>query len=148
MDTSQIEHLHQKLLNSWNRQDAKSYASLFTENGSIVGFDGSQMNSRDEIESEIGRIFADHATATYVSKIREVRFLSPDIALLRAVAGMIPPGGKKINPAANAIQSLLAIKDMDRWQITHIHNTPAQFHGRPELVEALTRELQEIVSNS
>jgi hypothetical protein len=24
-------------------------------------------------------------------------------------------------------------------------NTPAQFHGRPELAEALTRELQELL---
>ncbi len=43
----------------------------------------------------------DHQTAAYVSIIREVRFLSPEVALLRAVAGMTSPGKREINPAVN-----------------------------------------------
>ncbi len=50
-----------------------------------------------QIESEIGQIFGSHQTASYVGKIREIRFLSPDVVLLRAVAGMVQPGGKYIN---------------------------------------------------
>ncbi len=150
MDKGQIENLYKKLLESWNKQDAKSYASCFAENGSVVGFDGSQMNGRTEIESEIDGIFTHHQTAAYVSKTREVRFLSPDIALLRAVAGMVPPGKTKINPDANAIQSLIAVKDKahNKWCIALFHNTPAQFHGRPEMAEALTHELQEILTRT
>ena len=147
MDRVQIEELYKKLLESWNQQDAKKYASCFIDDSRVIGFDGSQMNSKDEIESEIGSIFADHQTAAYVSKVREVRFLNPDVALLRAVAGMVPPGEKKLNPAANAIQSLVAIKNSTGWKIVLFHNTPAQFHGRPEQSEALTRELQKLVAD-
>lgn len=144
MDNEQIKKLYTQLLDSWNNQDATRYASFFTENGSVVGFDGSEMENKDDIESEIGGIFADHQTAKYVSKVREIRFLRPDVALLRAAVGMIPPGEQQINPAANAIQSLVVIKDNSKWNIAHFHNTPAQFHGRPELAEALTQELKEV----
>lgn len=149
MDPQPIKELYKKLLDSWNKQDAAKYVSSFTDSGCVVGFDGSQMNNRNEIETEIGRIFADHQTADYVSKIQEVKFLRHDVAMLRGIAGMIPPGATDINPDANAIQSLVASKnsDTEHWQIELFHNTPAQFHGRPELAETLTRELQEIVSN-
>lgn len=149
MDTQPVKDLYRRLLNSWNEQDIEKYASCFTDSGCVIGFDGSQMDSRDEIEAEIGKIFTDHQTANYVSKVQEVKLLSPDIALLRGIAGMIPPGATDINPDANAIQSLVAARnnETEHWQIVLFHNTPAQFHGRPELAEALTRELQKIVSD-
>jgi len=43
-NNTQIEKLYKELLDFWNRQDAEGMASLFTEDGNIVGFDGSQMN--------------------------------------------------------------------------------------------------------
>ena len=42
----------------------------------------------------------------YVGKVREVRVLTPDAVLLRAVAGMVPPGKSEINPAALKISSI------------------------------------------
>jgi uncharacterized protein (TIGR02246 family) len=50
------------------------------------------MNGWPEIESTLSKIFAEHQTAPYVSKIREVRFLTPQVAIVRAVVGMVPPG--------------------------------------------------------
>ena len=49
-------------------------------------------------------------TATYVGKVREVRFLTADVAILRGVVGMVPQGKTDINPVTNAIQSLVAEK--------------------------------------
>jgi uncharacterized protein (TIGR02246 family) len=144
-DGALIVHLYQELIQSWNSRNADDYAGLFAEDGNIVGFDGSQMNGRSEIAAEIGRIFEDHVTAPYYVKVREVRFLAPNVALLRAVAGMIPPGQTDINPAANSIQSLIAVKRFEAWEIALFQNTPAQFHGRPELVEQLTEELRQLL---
>jgi uncharacterized protein (TIGR02246 family) len=141
MDNLEIEKLHADLLTAWNKQDATKMASLFTDNGTSIGFDGSQYNSRTQIETEIGKIFRHHPTAEYVWKVKEVRFLLPDVAMLRAVAGMIPPGQKNINAETNAIQCITAIKQDDIWKIELFQNTPAQFHGRPEMVEELTKEL-------
>jgi uncharacterized protein (TIGR02246 family) len=132
-------------LEAWNRQDAAHFAALFDEDSNVVGFDGSQMNGPSEIESTLRQIFGDHRTATYVGKIRGVRFLVPEVAVLRAVVGMVPPGQSDLNPAVNAIQSLVAVKKEGRWRITLFQNTPAQFHGRPELAEALTEELRQLL---
>jgi uncharacterized protein (TIGR02246 family) len=145
-DETDVSALYHQLLDSWNRRSAQEYAALFAEDGSIVGFDGSQVNGRSEIERHIDQIFTDHQTATYIGAIREVRPLSADVALLRAVVGMIPPGQVDLNPAANAIQSLIAARRDGAWRIELFQNTPAQFHGRPELVQQLTDELRQLLA--
>ena len=137
--------LYRELLDAWNKHNARDYAALFTDDANVIGFDGSQMDGRAQIEAELSRIFKDHVTSAYVGKVREVRLLAANVAVLRAVVGMVPPGKSTINSATNAIQSLVATKQDDTWRIMLFQNTPAQFHGRPELAEALTAELQELV---
>ena len=145
VDEENVSDLYCQLLDCWNERNADALAALFNDNGSVVGFDGSVMNGREEIESTLGQIFADHPTAAYVGKIREVRSLAPGAVLLRAVAGMVPPGKHEINSAANSIQTVVATQQDSQWRIALFHNTPAQFHGRPELSKALTEELQQLL---
>ena len=145
MSRKQVVPLYTRLLEAWNRRGSDAFASLFTETGSVVGFDGSQMNGREEIASELHAIFADHSTAAYVAKVREVRQIEPQVALVRAVVGMVSPGSTKLNPAANAIQSLLVVLESDQPKIALLHNTPAAFHERPHLREQLTQELTEVL---
>lgn len=144
-DEHEVRALHARLLDSWNRRQAADFAALFEADGNQVGFDGSQANGRGEIETHLSQVFRDHMTARYVGKVREVRFLAHDVAILRAVVGMVPPGKTDINPATNAIQSLVAVKREGQWRVALFHNTPAQFHGRPEAVEQLTNELRELL---
>lgn len=144
-DEIAVHNLYKQLLKSWNEQEADNYGELFTEDASVIGFDGSQMNGSYEITESIRTIFASHRTNNFVSKVREIRFLTPEVVLLRAVAGMHPPDNSEIKPDVNAIQSLVAVKKNGSWRIALFHNTPAQFHGRPELKEGLTKELQELL---
>ncbi len=145
-DEMELRALHKKLLDCWNRRKADEFAALFAEDGNLVGFDGSQVNGRVEIASLLRRIFGDHPTAAYVGKIREVRFLTSEVAILRAVAGMVPPGQSDLNPAVNAVQTLVAAKRDGRWRIAVFQNTPARFHGRPELAQKLTAELRQLLT--
>jgi uncharacterized protein (TIGR02246 family) len=142
-DESAIRSLYQQLLDSWNRREADKFASLFSETAQVIGFDGSQMTGQEGIGAELAGIFADHMTATYVSKIREVRFPTKNVAILRAVVGMKPRGQSELNPTVNAIQTLTAVKHASLWRIELFQNTPAQFHGRPDLAEQLTEELRQ-----
>lgn len=142
---AQIVRLYEQLLTCWNQRDAAGMGALHTIDANVIGFDGSQMNGRAEIVTTLGNIFAHHQTAAYVGKVREVRLLNENTALLRAVVGMIPPGGTEINPAVNAIQSLVAVKSQDEWQLALFHNTPAAFHGRPEASATLTNELRQLL---
>jgi uncharacterized protein (TIGR02246 family) len=144
-DEIEVRALYRQLLDGWNKRSADEYAALFTHDGSVVGFDGSMLDGPTEIESEFRRIFANHPTAAYVAKVRSVRFLAPEVAVLRAVAGMVPPGQADLNPAVNAVQTLVAAKHDGKWRVELFQNTPAQFHGRPELVQQLTEELRQLL---
>jgi len=134
------------LLDAWNRQDAFAFAAQFAPDGHVTGFDGSQMSGPADIATELGAIFAQHRTASYVAKVREVRSLGPTVTLLRAIVGMIPPGARTLNPAVNAIQSLVLVTDpqTSSQRIALMQNTPATFHGRPHLVTEMTQELTRV----
>lgn len=144
-DARKVRALYHALLNAWNRQSAKDMAALFAKDANLVGFDGSPINGRAKAQAELGQIFAHHQTAAYVAKVRNVRFLTPEVAVLRAVAGMAPPGQSDIHPPVNAVQTLVAAKDGGDWRIAVYQNTPAAFHGRPELNEQLTEELRQVL---
>jgi uncharacterized protein (TIGR02246 family) len=133
--------VYQQLLTAWNERRADGFAALFTDDGNAVGFDGSQLDGRPGIAEALGGIFANHPTASYVAKVRDVRAMAPDVTLIRAVVGMVPPGASEINPAVNAIQSVILVDRNGDARIALLHNTPAAFHGRPELAASLTREL-------
>jgi uncharacterized protein (TIGR02246 family) len=132
---------YRRLLEAWNNRDAGAFARVFTENGSSVGFDGSQMTGQTEIASALEEIFAGHPTATYVAIVHEIRPLGEHATLLRASVGMVPRGQTALNPALNAIQSVVVVQESGAEKIALLHNTPAAFHGRRQLSEQLTREL-------
>ena len=138
-----VAAFYQKLLECWNNQNATGFANLFAKDGNAIGFDGSQMNGRQEIDQQISQVFKHHKVSSYIGIVREVRLLSPTVFVLRAVAGMIAPGQSNINPAVNAIQTLVIQKEKEDFCIAVFQNTPAAFHERPELKEQLTKELQE-----
>ena len=137
----EITAVYRSILAGWNAADAEAFAEGFTEDGVVIGFDGSEAVGRARIAEQMARIFADHATGTYVGIVREVTSLGSEAALLRAVSGVVPAGGNDIEPALNATQSLVAQRRTDGWRVVLYQNTPAQYHGRPEVVEALTAEL-------
>jgi uncharacterized protein (TIGR02246 family) len=137
--------LYERLIAAWNAQDADGFADLFAEDGVSIGFDGSQATGH-EIREHLAAIFADHVTAAYIGKVRDVRPVGTGAALLRAIVGMVPPGADELNPDANAIQSLLAERREDRWCMALFQNTPAQYHGRPEAVEAHTAEIEQVLA--
>ena len=143
MDEQPVRELYNALIAAWNSRDATGMASLYAPRGGQVGFDGSVFNTPAEIEAAMRPIFKDHPTARYVTIVREVRELGPGVVILRAAAGMVPPGETAIKPERNAIQTLVASRsDSGEWRVEMFQNTPAQFHGRPQESEALTRELQ------
>lgn len=81
-----VRMLYHQLLDFWNQRNAEAMAELMAEDANVVGFDGSQFNGKAEIARMLRQIFIQHKTASYVCIVREIRFLSENIALLRAVA--------------------------------------------------------------
>ena len=134
--------LYARLIEAWDKRNARDYALQFTSDGVLVGFDGSQVNGQLEVGGHVTEVFTHHQTPRYVTIVRDVRPVANDVTLLRANAGLIPPGKDDIDPALNAIQSMVAVRKSDTWKIALFHNTPAAFHMRPELAKQLTDELR------
>src|SRR5690242_5987846 len=143
----EVSELYRRLIEGWNAYDAEAMAAAIAADGLVIGYDGSQMFGREEDANQVGQIFADHKTATYVAKVRSVKPLGSDTALLHAVVGMVPPGGTELMPDRNAIQTVVASRENGGWCASLFQTTPAQFHGRPELTEQLTNELSALVRN-
>jgi uncharacterized protein (TIGR02246 family) len=147
MDESDVEALYDQLIAAWNDHEGEAMAEPFAEDGVIIGFDGSVSSGRQAIGTEMSNIFADHETGRYAVKVRSVRPLGLQATILRAIAGLVPPGQTTINPETNSHQTVVAEAQDGQWRIVLFQNTPAQFHGRPELVEDMTRELQAVADS-
>lgn len=144
-DETEVRALYRQMLDGWNQRDGDACAAPFAEDSDIVGFDGSQHTGRAGFASDLRRIFADHVTPAYVAKVRSVRMLAPDVAVLNAVVGMVPAGQADINPQLNAVQTIVAARHGGLWRIVHFQTTPAQYHGRPDLAQQLTDELRQLL---
>jgi uncharacterized protein (TIGR02246 family) len=140
---NKIVDLYDQLIKAWNDRNAVKMSGLFAKEGEMIGYDGSQVVGCTEIYKHLHPIFESHLTAPFVKKVKEVRILSSNVVMLRAIAGMVPPGKNDINPQVNTHHTLVATWKNETWQIELFQNTPAQFHGRPDLVESMTDELRE-----
>jgi len=139
-----VRSLYERLIAAWNARDAGAFAALFAGDGLMIGFDGSAALGA-EIGSHLAPIFEDHPTAAYYAKVREVRPLGSHVGLLWSIVGMLPPGADELNPATNSHHTLVAARSAgDEWAISLFQNTPAQYHGRPELVEQHTAEIDAV----
>src|SRR5262245_11465075 len=140
-----VRNLYRQLLTAWNERDAGRFAALFAADAWVIGFDRSQVKGAG-VADHLRPIFADHPTAAYVAKVRDVRPLGGAAVVLLAIVGMVPPGQSRLNPAVNAVQTLVAEHRGGDWRIVLFQNTPAQYHGRPDLAERHAAELEPLVS--
>jgi uncharacterized protein (TIGR02246 family) len=144
----EVRALYERLIRGWNDHDAAAMAAPVAADGLVIGYDGSQMPGRDAVESELGAVFADHETASYVVKVRSVVPIGDDGAVLHAVAGMIPPGGSELMEERNQIQTVVGRRTESGWEVVLFQTTPARFDGRPELSRELTEELSQVAQQS
>src|SRR5262249_48761024 len=145
-DEQAVRALYEDMLKAWNSRDGEAFAAPFAEDGAAIGFDGSEHSGRSGIAADMSRIFADHPTGRYVWKVRSVRLLGSDAAVLRAISGIVPAGESALNPGITALQATVAARPDGTGRTVLFQNTPAQYHGRPELLEQMTRELQQQLS--
>ena len=148
-DKAAVGALYEAMLRGWNARDGRAYAAGFAPDGQAIGFDGSRHTDRERIAADMDAIFSAHAsTGRYVWIIRDVRTIGDEVAVLRADAGMIPSGQQTINPQLNATQTIVAEQVDGSWWIVLFQNTPTAFHGRPELAQQLTDELNAVAGGA
>jgi uncharacterized protein (TIGR02246 family) len=142
-DEVEIRALYLQLMDGWNRGSGEAFAAPFAEDGDLVSMDGTHLKGRQEIISFNQKLFDTYVKGSrLVGKVRSVRFLTPDIAIMHAVGGTIMAAQTDIEPDRNSIQTLVAMKGSSgKWRLAAFQNTRAQYLGRLEQSQALTEEL-------
>ena len=145
-DETAICALYQQMMEGWNAACGYAFASPFEENGDLVGFDGTYIRGRQEIA-----LFHQHLFDMFlkgsrlVGKVRSVRFLTSDVAVMHAIGGTVMAGQTDLDPERNSVQTLVAVKRNGKWSLAAFQNTRATYINRPDESQKLTEELQTLL---
>jgi uncharacterized protein (TIGR02246 family) len=123
-DEAAVRELYQELMDGWNQGSGAAFAAVFTEDGDLVAFDGTHFKGRDEIAPFHQELFEKWMKGTrLVGEVKDVRFLSPDVALMHAVGSTVMRGKSEPSPERDSIQTLVAVRQDDKWRLAAFQNT-------------------------
>jgi uncharacterized protein (TIGR02246 family) len=146
IDTKEIEKLYQKKIDGWNTGDAARFAEPYLEDADFIGFDGTHLEGRQQIITFHTRLFDKFVKGTrLVGKVKHIRFPNPTVAIVVGISGTIERGHGTINPERNSIHTIVAVKCDHGWSFTSFQNTRAQYIEDTGKIDALTKELEQLV---
>jgi uncharacterized protein (TIGR02246 family) len=132
------------MIDGWNASSGDAFAAPYTDDSDFIGFDGTYMKGRREIASFHQMLFDKFLRGSHlIGKIRSIRFVTIDIAIMIAVGGTVMAGKSDIEPERNSIHTIVAVKRDSNWYFTAFQNSRTQYVGRPEESQALTEELRQ-----
>jgi uncharacterized protein (TIGR02246 family) len=118
-------------MEAWNSGSGEAFAAVFTEKGDLIGFDGVRFKGRQEIAPFHQRLFETFLKGTrLIGQVTDVRFLSPEVALMHACGGTVLRGKSKPAPERDSIQTLVATKRDGKWRLAAFQNTRVRPMGR------------------
>jgi uncharacterized protein (TIGR02246 family) len=142
-DEADIRALYQQLMEGWNIASGDAFAAPFEDDADLVGFDGTHIEGQQQIA-----LFHQHLFNMFlkgsrlIGKVRRVRFLTADVAVMHVVGGTVMAGQTDLEPERNSVQTLVAVKRNGKWRLAAFQNTRAVYIGRPEESQKLTEELR------
>jgi uncharacterized protein (TIGR02246 family) len=141
-DEAAVRALYQQLMDGWNQGSGDAFAAVFTEDGDLVAFDGTHFKGRQEIAPFHQQLFDKWLKGSrLVGQVKDVRFLSPDVALMHAVGGTVLRGKSEPVPERDSIQTLVATRQDGEWRLAAFQNTrlhPMDSSAGPFLVWTLS----------
>ena len=130
-DDAAVLALYDQLMDGWNRGSAEAFAAPFCEDGDLIGFDGTHLKGRAEIVAFHQPLFDKWLKGTrLVGRVKAVRFLHDDVALMHAVGGTVMRGKSKPAPSRDSVQTLVAVRRDGDWGLAAFQNTRVRPMGR------------------
>ena len=128
---AEVRALHERLMDGWNAGSAADFAAAWTESGSLVGFDGTHLRGRAEIERFHEPLFRTYLRGTrLVGDVQSVRWLAPGVALMHTTGGTIPRGKSRPSRERDSLQTLVAVEEDGQWRLAAFQNTRVRPIGR------------------
>jgi uncharacterized protein (TIGR02246 family) len=127
-DEDAIRQLFQNLVTSWNKGDGGAYAAQFTEDSDYIAFDGTHFKGRKANAENHQKLFDTFLKGSTLEeqRITDLRFITPDVALLHMVGTVKLRWQKKPAPGRSSIQTLIAVKQNGEWKFAAFQNTRIQ----------------------
>ena len=124
-DEVAVRALYQQSMDGWNQSSGDAFAAVFTEDGDLVGFDGTHLKGHQETAPFHQQLFDKWLKGSrLVGQVKDVRFLSSDVALMHAVGGTVMRGKSEPTPERDSIQTLVATRqEGDQWRLAAFQNT-------------------------
>lgn len=121
-DEDSIRALVDQQVKGWAAGDPAAYASVFTADADYVTFLGSHYTGRDAIAASYVPLFRKLLKKTQLSiDITQVRFLTPDVALVHANASVVR--GARRNRRSARVNTSVAVRIDGRWRLAASQNT-------------------------
>jgi uncharacterized protein (TIGR02246 family) len=123
-DEATVRALYQQLMDGWNQGSGDAFAAVFTEDGDLIGFDGTHFKGRQEIAPFHQQLFDKWLKGSrLVGEVKGVRFPSPDVALMHALGRTVMRGKIDPVPERDSIQTLVAMRQEGEWRLAAFQNT-------------------------
>ncbi len=122
-DEDSIRALVHQQVKGWAAGDPAAYASVFTADADYVTFLGSHYTGRDAIAASYVPLFRKLLKKTQLRiDITQVRFLTPDVALIHANASVVK-GARRRNRRSARVNTSVAVRTDGRWRLAASQNT-------------------------
>jgi uncharacterized protein (TIGR02246 family) len=111
-DEQLIQARSKKLIDAFNKGDAKTIASFWTEDGDYMDEGGRRIQGRAAIEAYFHKMFDAGKGAELRVYKTNFRLVRPDLAIGDGVMEVIPPGG---GPSTSARYTAVQVKQDGQW---------------------------------
>jgi uncharacterized protein (TIGR02246 family) len=119
-----VAALPQRVIAAWAAHDADAFASVFTEDGTMI-LPGLHRKGRAQIRDHMAAAFAGPYRGTQVvGRPFDVRPLAPGVVLLLSEGGVFGPGEAEVSPGNNVRASWLAVLRDGEWLLAAYQNSP------------------------
>jgi uncharacterized protein (TIGR02246 family) len=122
-DEDAIRELIDEQVKGWAAGDPEAYASVFTPDADYITFLGSRYKGREAIATSYVPLFRKLLKGSRLQiDISQVRFLTPDVALIHANATVVKKARQR-NRRNARVNTSVAVRIDGRWRLAASQNT-------------------------
>jgi uncharacterized protein (TIGR02246 family) len=122
-DEKAVRAIHQQMIDAWNTGDGGAFAAPFTVDADFVAFEGTRLKGRHDIASFHQQIFDMVVKGSRIEgEVKFVRFLSPQLAVMHSVVGVILAGQTETSPGRDSMQLYVVANHDGEWRAEGLLN--------------------------
>lgn len=124
-DTTAVREVPQRIVAAWANNDGDAFASVFTEDATMILPGGIFVAGRDGIRTFMGAAYSGPYKGTRVfGEPVSAKFLGPEAAVLVTKGGVLTGQESEVAPERAVRATWVLAKQDGQWLITAYQNTP------------------------